>query len=143
MSLLLEFGTDILVTPPGFVDKPGETVFEIALAAGDAFVRTPVKFRADADFIATSMKASLRGTASGLGTAFTFQFTDSEARYLSNQQGDFYLAAGTAMHPYFFGFPLYYPAGSISYFDITAVSPVGSAIVQIVFIGVRRFRGEA
>lgn len=149
---LLDFGTDILVTPPGYVDKPGETVFIASITSGAVLVRVPLKFREDSDFIIRSVKAAAVDAgvpfSGNLGKAlgFTFNYTDSEGRYLFNMQADYQLAAGSGTLPDDLPVPVYVPSGGVIYIDLTANVDAGitqPTQAQIVFCGVRRFRGVA
>lgn len=149
---LLDFGTDILVTPPGYVDKPGEAVFTAQIASGDLLVRVPLKFREDSDFIVRSVKAAavdagFSGSGNlGKALGFAFRFTDSEGRYLSNMQADYQLAAGSGTLPKDLTIPIFVPSGGVLLIDVTADTDGGLARATqalIVFCGVRRFRGQA
>lgn len=149
---LLDFGTDILVTPPGYVDKPGEAVFKAQIASGDLLIRVPLKFREDSDFIIRSIKAAaVDGGVSGssnLGKTlgYKFSFTDSEGRSLSNMQADFELAGGSAMFPKDLAIPIFVPSGGVLLINVTADTDAGihtASQALIVFCGLRRFRGQA
>ena len=139
-SALLDLGSDIAATPPGYEDVYYEYVFQTpaVLTPGFAQVGLPLVTESDAagGFIAYGLKVFTT-------VDFLFRYTDSEGRYLQKSLcRALQFCAGTAMEPCLFAFPLFIPVGGVIQFDITANQTVGvgNGTFQIKFCGSKRYK---